>query len=66
MGVRGINFGGARRRPADTKTAHVRRQILKTLDFENGTLSGTFRKRYSVKHLQMIKMEHVSMILERH
>ena len=60
----GDKFGGARRPPVDTKTAHFRRQILKRLDFENGTLSGAFRKRYCVKHLQMIKMEHVSMILE--
>ena len=66
MGVRGINLGGARRPPVNTKMAHFRRQILKTLDFENGTLSDTFRKRYRVKHLQMMRMEHVSMILERH
>ena len=28
--------------PFDTKTTHFCRQILKTIDFENGTLTGTF------------------------
>ena len=32
----------------DTKTAHFFRQILKTVDFENGTLTGTFWKRHRV------------------
>ena len=31
-----------------TKTAHFCRQILKTVDFEDGTLTGKFRKRHRV------------------
>ena len=44
--------------PVHTKTAHFCRQILKTVDFENGALNGTFWKRQSCKHLKMAKEEH--------
>ena len=43
------------RPPVHTKTAHFCRQISKTVDFENGTLTGTFWKRHRVNTQKMIK-----------
>ena len=34
--------------PVHTKAGHLYRQILKAVDFENGTLTGTFWKRHQV------------------
>ena len=36
------------RPPVHTKTAQFCQQRLKTVDFENGTVTGSFRKRYRV------------------
>ena len=38
-----------------TKTAHFCRQILKAIDFENGTLTGTFFEKASCEHAKMRK-----------
>ena len=43
------------RPPVHTKTAHFCRQILKTIDFGIGALTGTFWKRYRVSTQKMIK-----------
>ena len=43
------------RPPVHTKTAHFCRQIYKTVDFEIGTLTGTFWKRHRVSTQKLIK-----------
>ena len=44
------------RLPLPTKTAHFCRQISKMVNFENGTLTGTFLRTVSCKHWKMMKI----------
>ena len=49
------------RPPVHTKTAHFCRQILKTVDFENGTLTDTFWSLVSFR-CYIWKIHHCSII----